>query len=188
MEDLPIEILQLVGFFYLDDPCDLLSFALASKTMYQSLLADNEYDRDQHRAMAGVWYCLNSKWERAACMAVQRGFGSITEKRYFKMYLYDSCPFCFACTSGLPRVLEALLKRPEVDPTHDEQWGFGMACYSTNIECVKLLLEDGRVDPTAEDNYFLSEAMQDKNQPIIDLLLTIPEIRQVYDNMVEHAS
>ena len=62
------------------DPLDVLSFALASKTMYGMVLGENAYDRDQHRALAGVGVCCRKRWWRAACLAVKRGLGDPTEE------------------------------------------------------------------------------------------------------------
>lgn len=183
MEDLPIELLQLIGFFYLDDPRDLLSFALTSKTIHQKLLADNEYDRDQHRAMAGIWYCLLSDWERAACMAVQRGLGSVTRERFVPDQVFERTPLEHASFKGFGNVVRALLRRPEIDPRDDDQWIFEFACSWEKIDIIRILVEDGRIDPTYDGNSLLYEAVELGNQKTVDFLFSIPEVRQKHDEM-----
>ena len=80
IHDLPVELIQLIVFRSGLSPLDVLSFVLASRTMYGMVLGENEYDRDQHRALAGVGACCREAWWRAACLAVKRGIGDPTEE------------------------------------------------------------------------------------------------------------
>jgi len=82
--NIPVEVLHRIIFLFLDDPRDLLSFVLTSKTVYNDILgvigSENAFDVDQFRAMAGVVFCAKEKWWRAAKLAYKRGFGDINQK------------------------------------------------------------------------------------------------------------
>jgi len=79
---LPIEVMQYVmyesGVLH---PMDVLAFALTSKEMYRKVLGvlgeENVFDRDQHRALAGVLFCAEKGWWNAVLLAVRRGYGDM---------------------------------------------------------------------------------------------------------------
>ena len=131
IHDLPVEVVQLIVFDSgLLDPLDVLSFALASKTMYGMVLGENEYDRDQHRALAGVGACCREAWWRAACLAVERGIGDPTEEwedvevvyiqsKYGEGVLKSTkltkfTPLSWAAENGRLDLVSALLSRPNL--------------------------------------------------------------------------
>lgn len=145
---LPIELIQLIAFFFLDHPKDVLSLALCSKSVYGKLFGivgdENEYDKMQHRAMTGVLHCLRMEWERAAELALKRGFGDPTESNNMSIIM--------AAKYGFSGVLRMLLKDRRCDPSSSKNAALFSASYKGNRECVLLLLEDERVNPT-ENNY-----------------------------------
>ena len=157
IHDLPVEVVQLIVFDSgLLDPLDVLSFALASKTMYGMVLGENEYDGDQHKALAGVGVCCRKKWWRAACLAVKRGFGDPTEKwddvevtyvlseynedGYIKrMKRTNYSPLSWAVECGRSDLVSALLSA--IFLAMDMGWWDG----------VKVFLADHRVDSSMVD-------------------------------------
>jgi len=145
---LPIELMQMIVFFFLDHPKDVISLALCSKSVYGKLFGsvgdENEHDVDQHRAMTGVLHCLRMKWERASELALKRGFGDPTEN--------NNMSFIFAARNGFSSVVGMLLKDKRCNPRIG--WNAPLlACSDTgNRECVQLLLEDVRVNPM-DGNY-----------------------------------
>ena len=127
---LPIEVMQYVmyesGVLH---PMDVLSFALTSKEMYRKVLGvlgeENVFDRDQHRALAGIHFCARKGWWNAALLAVRRGYGDmeeVTEEtvkspliplRFQPVY---HTPFTMACEAGKVNLVKALLER-RVEPS-----------------------------------------------------------------------
>ena len=132
IHDLPVELIQLIAFRSGLSPLDVLSFVLASKTMYGMVLGcENEYDRDQHRALAGVGACCREAWWRAACLAVERGIGDPTEEwedvkvvhiqseygegvRIKTTTQAQNTPLSWAAEHGRLDLVSALLSRPNL--------------------------------------------------------------------------
>merc|ERR1711916_351359 len=164
---LPIEVMQYVmyesGVLH---PMDVLAFALTSKEMYRKVLGvlgeENVFDRDQHRALAGIHFCARKGWWNAALLAVRRGYGDMEEASVKKvespLFVYVKrvyhTPFTMACKAGKVNVVKALLERG-VEPSF---LGLGFASRAGATEVVAALLEDGRVDPGSGEGIIIRVA------------------------------
>ena len=174
IHDLPVEVVQLIVFDSgLLDPLDVLSFALASKTMYGMVLGENEYDGDQHKALAGVGVCCRKKWWRAACLAVKRGFGDPMEKwddvevtyvlseynedGYIKrMKRTNYSPLSWAVECGRSDLVSALLSRPNLYSPSTQSFKELESAIFLAVDMgwwdgVKVFLADHRVDSSMVD-------------------------------------
>ncbi len=175
LTDLPVEIIQYMAYIVGGlTPADVRALCLTCKALNYALHGDgNEHDRAQHRALFGLRFCLESKWPRAAALALKRG-------------LYDegeNMTTCLeeACKHGYTDVVELLLAFPEVEPSRetsrwDDKNACSLACMHGHTDVVKLLLADPRVDPAADDNYAIRWASDNGHTDLVALLRADPRV------------
>ena len=148
MEELSIEVMQYMVFRFAHTAEDVLALALTSRTVYGKLLGgvgeENEFDRDQHRATAGVAFCCQHRWWRAARLAVQRGYGDVNASWVLPDF-YPGYPMDEACKNGEMELVRVLLKHPDVDPKARNGYAIKMAALNNHHAVLALLLADPRV-------------------------------------------
>ena len=178
IESLPPEVIQKIVYLNSLSPSDVRSVALASRTLHYAVLGDlsspNVFDIDQHRAMAGLLYCINKRWWRAAELAAKRTGHMLCSKTV-------NTGRTRAAKSGRTRLLRVLLELPhegETGMTVPVAW----AIRSQEIECLRLLLADPRVDINVRDNNALKIAKQAGTLDILHLLLQDPRMDPSADN------
>ena len=180
ISDLPIEVTQyLVYESGVLGPTDVLAFALTNKDMYRKVFGvlgeENAFDKDQHRAVGGVAFCMRNKWWNAAVLAIKRGYGDVEEMYGEEVRVYGGrfrpTPFLAACQEGKVKVVKALLQRG-VEPTPG---GLLLACgdvaQNSCIEIVRLLLKDRRANPALSDDFVFRAAARHRHTEIVRLLL-----------------
>jgi len=78
MNTLSIEVIQYIIYEFDLDPLSILNFALSSKTMHFNVLgpidSPNEHDRNKHKMMAGMEFCIQKGW-LPACRLYCRRYG-----------------------------------------------------------------------------------------------------------------
>lgn len=202
-QSLPIELIQTIAYHtHVLSPADVLSLALASHTTHGLLLgplnAPNAFDQAQHRALAGVVFCIMRRWWDAACLAIGRGYGSIHPSHLGHplglaagagslrvvealvkggadpAWAGSNDPLFLACENGHTPVVEYLLQDERVDPvaqTEDNTDVLQMAAGMGHTRVVQKLLLDGRVDPTRDDAFALCIAAEEGFVEIVRLLI-----------------
>ena len=140
MDSLPTEIIQTIAFNTTLSPADVLSFSLTSKTLYTSILgtlhAENEYDRDQHRACAGLVFCIKRKWWRGARMALNNA-PPTPEEIFIALNA--------AAANDQIDLFTTLLALPQADPSLRNNHLLLSAAINNAIDVLTLLLGDPRV-------------------------------------------
>ena len=179
MEMLPTEIIHEIAYKMLTTPTDILYLAMTCHTLYTKVLGvvgeENAYDVAQHRATAGVVYCCMREWWVAAEMAVERGYGDPTgswqDRSWQDRRGRRETPMATAASSGVERLVGALLRHPEVDPGADANIALRRACANGQVEVVEMLLDDPRTDPTVRYNACLNLAVHSGDEQTVRVLL-----------------
>jgi len=70
-----------------------------------------------------------------------------------------------------PKIVEYLLKDPNVDIHRSEDEVFQEAVKNGNVEIVKLILKDGRIDPSANCNFAIRSAVLLEHPEVVRVLL-----------------
>lgn len=196
---LPLELLHLWVFeLGVLSPLDVLRLALTSSVLHSALLS-TEFDRDQHRALAGALFCVNREWDLAARLALIRKIDSsetIGEdliigasakgcSQTMRVLLADpridpsadaNCAIRFAVENGRTETLKLLLADPRVDPSDKNNAAIRFASAFGHTETVKLLLSDPRVDPTDTNNAAIRFASHNGRTETVALLLADPRV------------
>ena len=179
MECLSIEITQYLVFHFAHSPLDVLSLALASKTMYRKVLGElgreNAYDRDQHCAVGGVVYCVKNKAWRAARLALERGYGDPCAEWKVR-YKSTRTPLAEAAAAGVEGLVVCLLGVRRVDPGAARNAAIRLASLGGHTGTVRVLLADGRADPAADYNYAIRRAAQNGHATTVRVLLRDPRV------------
>ena len=174
MDELSIEILQYMVFNHACSAKDVLSLALTSRGMYRKLLGEvgeeNELDVVQHKAVAGVKFCVERLWWKPAVVALERGF--------YDPHIDFQEVLWFVCRgdSGV-KMVEALLKHTSVDPCANNH---EILLFATP-PAVTVLLADGRVDPCFNSNSAFFLACMKGDGAKIDALLRDSRVLESVD-------
>lgn len=166
IEQLPVEIVQRIVFWYGIGVRDVVGVAMASKTMYGKVFGgvgeENEFDVDQHKALAGVEFCASRGWGRAGEMALSRGYGDVGGS--------TSC-LIKALGSGLEGLAVALVADGREDPSAGDNEAIRKASMYGFADVVVALLADARVDPAANFQDSLLWAAGEGHADVVRLLL-----------------
>ena len=177
MEGLAVEVVQKIVFESGLGCRDVVAVGLASKTMYGKVFGkvgeENEFDVDQHKALAGVSFCVEREWWRAGRLAVERGYGDVMARMDCEDRLqeHEAYPLSWAAKAGETELVKVLLDHPNVDPNGDYGYGFDWACLMGHDEVVKVLLEDGRVEVEGEGREGLVMACRFGRVEVVRMLL-----------------
>ncbi len=90
----------------------------------------------------------------------------------------DTGILLIAVQHNIPKVLEFLLKYPEVDPSNADNLPLLLAINNGHVRNVEILLRDPRVDPNARDGVLIRLAGEDLN--LFHLFLTRKDTKSSY--------
>ena len=205
---LPVELVHAIAFETTLDAIDVRNLSLASHATFTALFGDvhapNPYDVNQHRALAGIAFCCQHGWWRAARLAVERGYGD-PNKEWSQLYAFSTTPVQQAIHNNQVELLKALLAHPDVamgccvslaqpcragntdvvrflldngyaEPDEDDSEAILLAASGNHVDLLALLLEDGRADPGAGDNGALMSAAESGHIESVRLLLADPRV------------
>ena len=174
-----IEVVQMIAFHWMERAEDVVALALSSKTVYGKVFGvlgeENAYDRDQHRAVAGIEYCMQQGWWRGARLAVERGYGDPSIE--VDVGFVPAHPLTVASGMGEVELVRTLLRHPGVDPGVGNNRAMKRAARAGRVEVVRLLLQDDRAHPAEEgDNYAIELAAHYGHTEVVELLLGDPRV------------
>lgn len=173
LEEIPPELLHLLVFeLGILSPLDVLHLALTSSVLHSALFS-TEFDRDQHRALTGVHYCVKNSWVGATLLAISREHGELITYTTFDTNedVIEMSTFGLAVMNRLVELIQTLLDHPLVDPTENGNYAIRQASKKGYIEIVALLLADPRVDPADATNNAIRLASANGYAEIVELLL-----------------
>ena len=167
--DVPVEVLQhmvfVVGCLSVSDVASLVQTCRRMKYA----LAYDEFDTDQHRALAGVTHCAMKGWTTAVRLALGRGYGDPSAKR--------DTALCTAAMKGHADIVTLLLGDPRVNPNARACLPICMAAASGRSNVIAVLLADSRVDPSPDDNDPLRQAIKNDHTDVVSLLSADPRVQ-----------
>ena len=176
---MPIELLHLLAFeLGVLSALDVLNIALTSKAIGHLLLG-TEFDRIQHRALTGVHQCAFYLHDRAAILALRRGFGEIISKKVggrSDFPMITSPTIHVAVYNGLVELTSLLVADPRVDPSVHGNLAIRTASRIGMTEITTLLLADPRVSPSELDNEAICSACTNGHAETATLLLADPRV------------
>ena len=178
--ELPIEVMQMIGYEMGLEPRDVLSLVLANKRVYRMLLGEvgeeDAFDCAQFRALGGVRSCVERGWWRAGMLAWKRGYGDMFEE--WRVWDEDADEevkmdvLCVVAGNGPLWFVRALVEDPNIAAAKWDKRVVRMAGEGRgDVEVVQLLLETGRGDPSYEHNRALSSAAKDGCLDLVEVLL-----------------
>ena len=178
LEGLPIEIIHHMVYKTrpLWTPQDVLSLALTSKTLYYALLGEvggeNTHDVALHKSLAGIVFCIRQKWWKPALLAAAQRIGDAGIVWDDSAWIRRTTCLRMAAREGETQLVSALLRLPNVDPSHNKCAPLCDAAQHGFTDVVRTLMADGRSDPSANNNAPLTWAAHNGFPDVVALLLS----------------